>query len=149
MVHGFEPQRWRGLYCWIVVAGGASALLYSIVIGFKWYYMYQIYTCIRHFTWEWTSHLYDPLHVKGWIHDKVKTIILVKAMADFLLYHDFESQLLLLNSCGRWCFCSGTFIICRFEMVLKISEKCMYLSFHMGVAPTFVGPTLCERVNTR
>jgi len=70
-------------------------------------------------------------------------------MADFLLYHDFESQLLLLNSCSRWCFCSGTFIICQFEMVFQISEKCMYLSFHMGVAPTFVGPTLCERVNTR
>ena len=124
MVHGFEPQRWRGLYCWIVVAGGASALLYSIVIGFKWYYMYQIYTCIRHFTWEWTSHLYDPLHVKGWIHDKVKTIILVKAMADFLLYHDFESQLLLLNSCGRWCFCSGIFIICWYYKYQR--NACIY-----------------------
>ena len=83
------------------------------------------------------------------MHDKVKTIILVKAMADYLLYHDFESQLLLLNSCGRWCFYSGIFIICRFEVVLQVLEKCMYLSFHMGVTPTFVGPTLCERVNTR
>ena len=31
---------------------------------------------------------------------KVKTIILVKAMVDFLLYHGFESQQLLLNNCG-------------------------------------------------
>ena len=123
------------------MAGGASVVVYSIFIGFKWYYMHQIYTYIHHFIWEWTPHLYNTLHVKWWIHDKVKTIILVKAMADFLLYHDFESQLLLLNSCGRWCFCCGIFIICQFEVVLQVSEKCMYLSFHMGVAPTFVGPT--------